>query len=362
MDPARYFSDDYTEAVAKFRAAAEAQGLAAAAWPLAETGPAGERLETLSCQFGPADAANVLVLNSGTHGTEAFVGAGLLTGILADPDAFLANHPDTRVVMIHIINPYGAAWGRYVNENNVDLMKNLTYGDRLTPTDPVFIEFDDAVDLASLASPEGYEAASANRRALIEKHGQPRLMRALKRGQSVRPDSLCFNGAASSWSKRTLDSILAETLEGARRALFLDLHSGVGGWGQAYVMTAGDAASQQRVAAWLGEDAHKIDLPMDPPALSTLADNAPGVEFTAAIIEGGTVEFGPDFTRAMWLEMYHHLRGDRGSAEALENKKQFKSYYYPASDEWRRLFWTHGTEMIERFLTGLTTHAQTATA
>ncbi len=140
MDPARFFSIDLTEATARFREAASAAGLAVETWTNPHRGPAGEALETLSCEFGPPDAANVLVLNSGVHGTEAFVGAGLMLGILSDPQGFLRNAPNTRVVMIHILNPYGAAWGRYVNEDNVDLMKNLTYGDHPAPTDPLFLD------------------------------------------------------------------------------------------------------------------------------------------------------------------------------------------------------------------------------
>lgn len=341
MDPAKFFSTNFSQASARFRDEAAARGLSVKTYPHPDTGPQGEPLETLACAFGPDDADHVLVLNSGTHGTEAFIGAGVLIGVLQNAEAFKALAPRTRFVLIHIINPYGAAWGRSMNEDNVDLMKNLTYGDHVAPTDPLFEALDDLIDLKSLRGPDTVAERIARRKDFLAEHGADRIMRALKKGQSVRPKSICFNGVSASWSKRTLDAILRETLAGCSNAVFVDLHSGVGAWGEAYVMAAGDDASKARIRAWLGDIVHEIDLPMTPPALSTLAAFAPPGGFAAAIIEGGTVTFDDAFRDVMWLEMHHHIYGDPLSPEATANKAKFAAYYDPRSDAWRRIFWAN---------------------
>lgn len=347
MDAAAYFSTSVPEASARFRAAAAARGFGVQVYPHSGHGPRKEPLETLVCQFGPDDSEHVLVLNSGTHGTEAFVGAGVLMGLLANAEDFLALAPRTRFVLIHIINPYGAAWGRYVNEDNVDLMKNLTYGDMVAPTDPLFEPFDDLIDLASLHDADAVVERAARRKDFLAAHGADRIMRALKKGQSARPNSICYNGVAATWSKRTLDAILKDVLADCGNAVFIDLHSGVGAWGEAYVMAAGDETSKARIRGWLGDTAHEIDLPMTPPALSTLSAFAPPGGFAAAIIEGGTVTFDDAFREIMWLEMYHHLYGDPLSAEALANKAKFAAYYDPRSDEWRRVFWENISAVLK---------------
>jgi hypothetical protein len=294
-----------------------------------------------------------MVLCSGTHGTEALVGAGLQLGLLQDPDGFLAGAPDLRVVMIHIINPYGAAWGRYVNEDNVDLMKNLTYGDRVSPTAPAFLDLDAAMDIASLGRPGAYEASLERRREVVRHWGMEGLNDALKRGQSARPEGICFNGVAASWSKRTLDAILTARLAGARRVLFVDLHSGMGEFGEAYVVTSGDADSVDLVRGWLGEAAHASDLPMDPPTHSTLAACAPGAAFAAVTLEAGTETWDDEVREAMLFEMYYHLHGDRDCDHARRVKERFKRFYYPPSDDWRRRFWSNARPVLDTFKAGL---------
>ncbi len=346
QDPARWFSDSYAQATARFRTAADAAGVPLSVYRNPRLGPDGEALETLACGVGSDDADKVMVLMSGTHGTEALVGAGVQLSILAEPGRLLRE--GVRLVLIHVINPYGCAWGRYVNEDNVDLMKNLTYGDAITPTPQVFLEFDDALDLAHWGEPGRAERAALARREVVDRWGLESLMDALLRGQSDRPAGYCFNGRGATWSKRVLDTILAERLASAREVVFVDLHTGVGDWGEAYVMTSGDQVSRATGRAWLGETAHESMLPMDPPTHATLARFAPGARFVSFIIEAGTVTFGDDFREAMAWEMHHHLFGDPRSESARLNTAAFRRFYDPADDDWRRLFFANIQDVLGR--------------
>jgi hypothetical protein len=355
MDPKAYFSDDLAAATAAFRARAAARGVEVETHVHPLTGPGGEALATLSCQVGPPDAANVMVLTSGVHGTEAMVGAGLQAWVIDEGKRLLTQAPDTRLVIVHVINPWGAAHGRYVNEDNVDLNKNITYGAHAPPADPIFLEIDDAIDLKSITDEAAYDAAFRARRDIVGKYGPERVMAAFKKGQRERPFSICYNGVADSWSKTTLEAILARTLPGARRVLYVDLHSGMGDWGEAYVVAGGDAASEARVRDWLGAAAHASDLPMTVPQYSTLARFAPGADFTALTIEGGTAVFDAEFSKIMWLEMHFQMFGDPDCPKAREIRQRFKAYYYPGTDEWQREFWKNGSTMVEFLLARLAT-------
>ncbi|MFA7262488.1 MAG: DUF2817 domain-containing protein [Caulobacter sp.] len=353
FDPCDLFSDTYDEAVTKFEIAAAFRGVAIERWRNPRGGPSGEPLETLVCEIGPANAPNVLVLNTGTHGTEALAGSAILTGLLTEADNLLAPDGEIRALLIHIINPYGAAWSRYVNEDNVDLMKNLHYGDEVTPPDALFMAFDDMIDLARLRGPDDMTSRLAARAAFVRTHGQERLMASLKKGQSDRPRSICFNGRGATWSRKTLDRILAEKTASARQILYLDLHTGVGDYGDAYVIVGGDAASEGRVRSILGPQAHGSDLVTERPFYSSQAALVPQAQFTAAMIEAGTVEFGEVFREAMLLEMHHHMYGDPLGPAALENQRRFRSFYYPLSDDWRRLWWTNCRAVLGQFVAGM---------
>jgi uncharacterized protein DUF2817 len=69
------FSETYAEARAKFCSAAASAGGALRSWLNPHVkGPNGELLFLDTARFGPADAANMLVLISSTHGVEGHCG------------------------------------------------------------------------------------------------------------------------------------------------------------------------------------------------------------------------------------------------------------------------------------------------
>lgn len=344
------FDDTYAAASERFRAAAARRGLAVRTWTNPRKGPRGETLDTLVVELGRPDAPNVVVLNSGVHGTEALACGAILASLIEAP---LPTPDDTKLVLIHVLNPYGAAWSRYVNEDNVDLMKNLFYVDEVTPHDPLFVAFDDAIDLPHLRDSAASEGIARARKAFVDEHGLERLMASLKKGQSDRPKSICYNGRGACWSTKVLAEILDLYAGAARNLLFIDIHTGVGAYGEAYVIVGGDEASQSRVRLLFGAEAHDTDLIMPRPSYSAQGEVVPGAVFTAATIEAGTVDFGDGFREAMWLEMHDHMYGDPLSPAAQENSRVFRSFYYPTDPAWRRAWLTNCRATLERFIAGL---------
>src|SRR6185503_11175996 len=106
------FSESYAEARAKFcRAAAEAGGAIRSWFNPNARGPDGERLYLDTARVGPADAENMLVLISSTHGVEGHCGSGAQIAWLATGGADKLPR-ETGALIVHAINPYGFAWTR----------------------------------------------------------------------------------------------------------------------------------------------------------------------------------------------------------------------------------------------------------
>jgi len=125
MATSDFFAGSYAEAREKFLAAASAARaeLKTFAHP-SEHDPNGRALSTDVALLGPRDATRCLLLISGTHGVEGFAGSGCEVGFLEDR-LYQALPRGACAVVVHAINPYGFAWLRRVNEDNVDLNRNF---------------------------------------------------------------------------------------------------------------------------------------------------------------------------------------------------------------------------------------------
>ena len=123
MDLGACFSPDYDSARRRFLAMCTRYGVAVRSYANPERAPDGADLATDTAWFGPADAAQVMILMSATHGVEGFCGSGAqLDWLLHGGPARLPDN--TAALVVHAINPYGFAWGRRTTEEGVDLNRN----------------------------------------------------------------------------------------------------------------------------------------------------------------------------------------------------------------------------------------------
>jgi predicted deacylase len=117
------FHNSYHDARAAFRNQAQAAGGTMYAWPLpTQQADATEPLTIDAAVFGTGRKA--LVLSSGLHGMEGFAGSATQLTFIK---SHLAQSPsaDRRIVLLHVINPFGMANLRRVNGSNVDLNRNF---------------------------------------------------------------------------------------------------------------------------------------------------------------------------------------------------------------------------------------------
>jgi hypothetical protein len=195
---------------------------------IGQKGPNEENLAIDVAWIGPSDASRLLLSSSGIHGVEGFAGSAIQLSILDSLDSL---PDDTAVAIIHIVNPYGMAWLRRVNETNVDLNRNF-----LLPRE----EYAGEPDGYARLSPHINQASAPKRkdrffwRALwyVLRNGFSATKQAFAEGQYSRPECLQYGGSALEKGPELIIEWLEKNLTSVERCLWIDLHTGLGKAGE----------------------------------------------------------------------------------------------------------------------------------
>ena len=356
--PSECFSPSYAEARAAFlRAAADAGAeLGSHRHPLA--GPDGTPLFLDTARFGAPDARRVLFVASGTHGVEGFCGSGIQTWLLRG--GLATRLPEgVALVLVHTVNPWGFAWLRRVNEDNVDVNRNFL--DHGAPH-PENADYD---GLYAALNPKRLDEATlqgclAELRRFQEERGSAASYRALSGGQYRHPRGVQYGGREPVWSNRTLRALWARHAEGAELAAFVDLHSGLGPRGTGLLLqTAADASPAAALARAFWPDVIRSE-----PAAggdSALVSGLIGPAFVAALPNtpsvGLVLEFGTrDMLQVMlavqadnWLAQY----GSRESEEGHAISRRMRDAFYVDEDDWKEKVCARTREVLERAFAGM---------
>lgn len=182
-----------------------------------------------------------LIISSGTHGPELFAGSGLQVMLLreiADGKFYIPG--DLAVVLIHAVNPFGAAWLRRTNIDNVDLNRNFipNFNEALVKeSDNVNVQHANQIytEYNQLFHPERlslWDWPRAQIASLIIKHGYEASRFALTSAQRLFPDGLYYGGrrttAEVSYIIKTLEEILFPVGHSITKVLHIDIHTGAG--------------------------------------------------------------------------------------------------------------------------------------
>jgi len=248
MPTNEFFADNYGSARAKFRDAAADAGAALHAFEHpAERGPDGERLAIDVAIVGPPDAARCLLLISGTHGVEGFAGSGCQVGFFRD-SLYESLGKGVRAIVVHALNPYGFAWIRRVNEDNVDLNRNFVDFTRPLPRNDAYNVLHGAL-IPGDWNGAGRLAADQQLQEFVLKNGFAALQTAISAGQYSLPDGLFFGGVAETWSAATFKTIIDTHIpKAADRIVAIDLHTGLGPYAYGEPIIVGGSERQCELA------------------------------------------------------------------------------------------------------------------
>ena len=336
-----YFARDYAEAREGFLAAAARRGLGpASALHPSRKGAQGEDLAMDSVLLGPADAAALLIVTSGTHGVEGFCGSGCQRALL--DDAELMKRIDAgrvAVLLVHAHNPCGFSYLRRANEDNIDLNRNFLDFSRPQPKNAGYEE------LHELLLPAEWPPSDANRAALLaarDRMGRREFQAAVSQGQGSRPNGLFFAGLAPSWSNRTLRELLRRHGAGRRDIGWIDIHTGLGPSGHGEKIFAGrnDAADLARTRAWYGADVtsyydgNSSSAEVTGSAVLCIHEECPGARIAGLGLEFGTLPFDAvlhALRGAHWLDIHP----DAPAALRADIQRTIRDAFYTDTELWK---------------------------
>lgn len=357
------FAPSYAAARAAFRDACAASGLAIETRRHPLAGPDGAPIFMDVARIGADDARRVVFIASGTHGVEGFCGSGIQNYWLRNGLAKRVP-PGVALVLVHAVNPWGFAFLRRVNEDNVDLNRNFL--DHSAPH-PVNADYDDLYDALNPATLDETTVASgvAALQRFQSERGATAAYRALSGGQYRHPRGLQYGGVEAVWSNRVLRELWSQHAASAELAVNLDLHSGLGPCGVGLLLqTAREHSLEARLSkAWWpdvirsepaqGSDAALVSGLMGP-AFSAANAHAATV---AIVVEFGTREM-LEVMLAVQADNWLHHHGVRDSAEGRAIGQRMRDAFFVEDDAWKEKICARADETLERALQGMTAFAK----
>ncbi|MEQ8603875.1 MAG: DUF2817 domain-containing protein [Marivibrio sp.] len=358
--PESFFPTDYVDSRRRFLSAAGEAG-AALDGRVHETarGARGEALWMDAARLGPPPGAAeaMLLILSGTHGVEGFCGAGAQIGTLQARAEAAPLPPDTALLMVHAVNPYGFSWLRRVNEDNIDLNRNFI--DREAGAPPRNAGYD---AIRAIAAPDDWDAdanlaAADDARAAM---GDRAWRAAHSGGQYQDPVGIFYGGDGPSWSSQALFGLLDQHLAGVKRLAVLDYHTGLGppGYGERIAMHDPASAAMARLDSWFGGDVTSthagtaVTVPLSGTILDGIERRYADAAVSAAALEFGTID-NRHVQLAVRADNWLHHHGALDSPQGFRIKQQIRDAFFVDEDWWKRAVWERGVETQRAMLEGL---------
>lgn len=321
-------------------------------------GPAGEDLVMDWASFGSPEAARVFLVTSGTHGIEGYAGSAVQCAWLESGQLTLP--AGVRLVLVHAVNPWGFAYGHRVTEHNVDLNRNF-------------------IDFSSIPVNAGYTALHPHlmlqewtetgmRRAFEAmdafrlKHGEKAFSDAFNGGQYDHADGLFYGGRAPQWSNTTFRTQLRRSMGKAQQVHLLDLHTGIGPYGEPFFINFDPQESSRRSAAervW-GSDAlsgrgstHAAFASYRGLLMDAFAEELPQCLTTGVVVEFGTHP-RPRMQRAhLTLAWLRRQPAWTDTSTLLEARHSYAEAFIPSDSAWRQQVVARGTSLCAQGLAAL---------
>jgi predicted deacylase len=354
-----YFSPDYFRAKSRWRSAASRLKCRLESHEIDAVSPINEPLTIDIAILGDPLAHQAVVISSGLHGVEGLFGSAVQLALLEQHLATDRLSSDVSIVLIHTLNPFGCAWYRRWNEDNIDLNRNFLVGDEVYQgCPPAYPQLDSFLNPQS--PPARFEPFLAKSLALIDRYGMSTLKNTLPVGQYEFPQGLFFGGKAPSQTHKILTAHLRRWLGLAQQVLHLDLHSGLGKWGQ-YQLFAELTRAAPRYQ-WLSQQfgSDRI-LTLDPGNLVYQPSGTfghwcqtafPDLNYDFLLAEFGTYSM-LRVLKALRAENRAHWWGQAEDKSSQWAKQELLEVFVPQSQKWRRIALKQGVDLC---LKGINAH------
>jgi Protein of unknown function (DUF2817) len=341
MATSDFFADSYAEARSKFAEACRNLGAALTEHALPNfSGPNEQTLSVDVARVGAVPPKSLLILISGTHGVEGFSGSGFQVGYLADK-VHEALPAGAGVLLIHALNPFGFAWLRRVNENNVDLNRNFQDFNKILPSSSGYEAFHEYLVPLHWEDDERAKAEIALQQHIVAK-GLKTFQAELTKGQYTRPDGLFYGGREPSWSNRILRKILSDNVpETVSRVAVLDIHTGLGQPGFGEPIYVGPTTEGFETAKrWFGPEVksttqgNSVSAAITGSVADAFLTSSLKQEIIYLALEFGTVPTA-EVLAALRADHWLHAIPNRDTPIRTEIKRQIRDAFYCDAPWWK---------------------------
>ena len=298
--------------------------------------------------LGSARPRRALVISSGLHGIEGFVGSAIQLQILASQPV-LEN--ESALVLVHALNPWGMSWLRRTNRQNVDLNRNLLPpGQAWAGAPDGYYKLTDLLNPPTPPANDGFIWRAVLR---ILRFGFAPLKEAVLFGQYEFPEGLFFGGRSLQPELRWYSQWVPESFGAAEYVLAIDLHSGIGPWAKdtLFYRHSDEADRTVRLSTALGrrleveEDSGSVGYPIGGGIAAGFVRLLPRVNVDFITQDFGTVN--PLFALAALRQenrWHHYGAGDIFGAA----KAQLREVFCPSSEKWRQSVLDRAGELTAR--------------
>lgn len=357
-----HVSSSYGEAREMFLVAARDRGARIDGYAITARSLVGDELSIDTAYLGPDSPRSVLAISSGIHGAEGFAGSAIQHQLLRDQLSEIELASDCGLLLVHGLNPFGFSAVRRVNESNVDLNRNFVSHPEGHVANSGYEELYDAINPTRIDD----EVEEANRRgallAFAQTHGFPALQAALTVGQYIHPEGVQFGGQKREDSNRLLRELAKRETRGAPRVAWLDVHTGLGPFGEVEMIMESSPESPEVALAtkWWGDCVRSMQSPdsvtstVHGSIMDGLREALPDCELIIAGAEFGTYDPVRVF-QAMRDDNWLHQHGDLESEQGLMIKKELLEVFRPSDPKWGARILEVGVELIEAAVRGLAT-------
>jgi hypothetical protein len=356
----------YEESRERFRASLSTiQSL----WPKAHiTSTHLSDLPDLTIEVISADAQRLkqkrLILTTGLHGIEGYVGSGILQLFTKEFLPYL-NPETTGFVLVHPINPFGMKHRTRVNKNSVDLNRNFNADfESLNLVNPHYESLKYLLNPSRPLKDPLYEkiAYLANVfRALLK--GSSYIREAALMGQYRIHNGMYFGGFEQQEETRIMSGLFRESILDYTQVLALDIHSGYGPrWQMTLVnsplnkLSATETVTRYNIPRVVGanpDEFYSMHGDMQDFLIELIRSDFPNTSHWV-----GTFEFGT-YGISLWQEM-HSLRttllenclrwhsGKSRTRKWMEN--EYYELYLPTDSKWWEKAQADARQYLDRIL------------
>jgi hypothetical protein len=294
----------------------------------------------------------LVMITTGLHGVEGFVGAAMLDLFIKEYISLL-DAEVTGLQLVHVINPWGMANTRRVNQKNVDLNRNFmeVEEDFLEDFNPDYVNLDQTLNPHHPLKPFWIEDLGFMNNMItgLAQQDIRSLRGAVMLGQQSSPTGLYFSGREYQPETIFLKKLTKQGFSSYDSILHIDMHTG---YGPRYQMTLVNSPAEERKSIILTEEFnYPLILSADPDQFYSMQGDMidwvyrlkkseyPEVKHYGTAFEFGTYGDGMlkeiKSLRTMIFEnqAYHHGT----TSEQLKSvmRKEILEMYFPQSNRWR---------------------------